>query len=489
MIPHTYPSTYATPNGQQQMVVMFLSDVAGKQKWLDYIPVKLQGTVPNTYDNNGFIPVVATTATGETVPFKDYVPVFVDSSATDAWQVNNVGYIPYNYLSFSSAALNLDLLSGSLDSRVTFTRASGATRFNASGVLETVATNVPRFDYDPVTLAPRGLLIEGARTNLALHSEAIDNAIWFKAGGVSVSANAGTSPAGTEDAELATITSSTFGREIQQSVSALAVGTTYTLSVWVKPNSSFTGVFQLAYYDSATALNTTGITLTGTDWRRLSFTFTVTTLATAPRIRILGFANGAVGESLFIWGAQLEVGAFASSYIPTTSSQVTRAADVAVMTGTNFSSWYNQTEGTFFAEFSTQNNTPSAWPSAVSVDPNAVQRGHSVGFANNSTGLIRPASASRDASGLVEAASAAISAGLNTKVAGVVSNDLRNVSANGQAVVSNTVVRTVPSVTHLRIGWSQLTLPSVDNLLFGHIRRIAYWNTRLTNAELQSLTS
>ena len=65
----------------------------------------------------------------------------------------------------------LNFTTGVLDSRVTLTRAlNTATRVNSSGVIETVNANLPRFDYDPVTLVPKGLLIEEQRTNLGVYS-------------------------------------------------------------------------------------------------------------------------------------------------------------------------------------------------------------------------------------------------------------------------------------------------------------------------------
>ena len=66
--------------------------------------------------------------------------------------------------------LDLNFVSGTLDSRVTFTRASSATRVNASGVLEVITSGNPRFTYDPVTLSALGLLIEEQRTQLLLNS-------------------------------------------------------------------------------------------------------------------------------------------------------------------------------------------------------------------------------------------------------------------------------------------------------------------------------
>ena len=71
------------------------------------------------------------------------------------------------------------------------------------------------------------------------------------------------------------------------------------------------------------------------------------------------------GSSIYAWGAQLEAGAFPTSYIPTTASTVTRSADLASMTGTNFSSWYNFNQGTFF--------TKATWPYPNNVNINYAQ--------------------------------------------------------------------------------------------------------------------
>lgn len=68
------------------------------------------------------------------------------------------------------ASLNLSFMSGSLDPRVTFTRASTATYFDATGTLQTAAANAPRWDYDPVTHVLRGMLVEEGRTNVLLNS-------------------------------------------------------------------------------------------------------------------------------------------------------------------------------------------------------------------------------------------------------------------------------------------------------------------------------
>lgn len=71
---------------------------------------------------------------------------------------------------FQSSMQEIDFTSPTLDPRITFTRSSGGTYWDASGTMQTAGNNTPRYDYDPVTLAFRGLLIEGQRTNLLLNS-------------------------------------------------------------------------------------------------------------------------------------------------------------------------------------------------------------------------------------------------------------------------------------------------------------------------------
>ena len=184
MIPRTFPSTYAS-NGQQQMVVYFLTSTTGLQRWADYIPVKLtQGGVENSYNNNGYIDVaVISRPTATQQAWKEYIPVYLDDAATDAWRVNAVGYIPYGYALFNGASMMMDLTNGgNLDPRVTFSRASNATLVNSAGA---------------VAYAPH---------NLLTFSESFDNSAWNKAT-TTVTANSLTAPDGTTTADLITSSS------------------------------------------------------------------------------------------------------------------------------------------------------------------------------------------------------------------------------------------------------------------------------------------
>ncbi len=186
-------------------------------------------------------------------------------------------------------SLGLDfMMPGVLDPRITFTRASTATYFNSAGVMQTAAVNAPRWDYDPATLALRGLLIEEARTNVVLNS-----------------------------ATLST-----------QSVTVTAQ--VYTLS--------FYGTGTITKSGTATgALVGTGV------GQRVSQTFTPT--AGSLTLTVTGSVTN----------AQLEAGAFATSYIPTTSAAVTRAADACSMA---VGSWYDATKGTLSAEYAIEGVNP-----------------------------------------------------------------------------------------------------------------------------------
>ena len=174
---------------------------------------------------------------------------------------------------------------------------------------------------------------------------------------------------------------------------------------------------------------------------------------------------------------------FASSYIPTTTATVTRAADVASITGTNFSSWYNQTEGTVFAEFGPYGNT------GTSANPGIVQ-------ANNGTGANRVALFA----GLTTVPVFAIDntsvnqAYLNTpgvlsptvtsKLSGAYrSNDFAR-TVNGGNLATD-ASGTVPTVNQLQIGAGLGGIAGLN----GTIKRLTYWPVRLANTTLQSITT
>ena len=233
--------------------------------------------------------------------------------------------------------------------------------------LQTAPINAPRFDFNPTTGESLGLLIEQSSTNLELYSQSFDNAYWNKANST-ITTTANIAPDGTQTMQLfvpnngATIGAAT---NLYRSVT-LAAGS-ITLSVYAKAKelTTFTlqdgsgngGNFNLS---TVTPINVgTGVaTITSVGNGVYRCVATIASAGANPNwffYATAGTANGYNG--IYIWGAQLEALAFPTSYIATTSAQVTRASDNASMTGTNFSSWYNNgAQGTFYSDLNFINN-------------------------------------------------------------------------------------------------------------------------------------
>lgn len=279
-------------------------------------------------------------------------------------------------------ALNLDFTSGVLDPRITFSRSTSGSIINSSGFIETVTANTPRFTYDPLTLLPLGLLIEEFRTNLILRSAEIDNASWTKVDNT-ITANSIVSPDGGTNADLCT--EGVAGTaNISQGVTVTS-GAIATASCFVKLGT-LADWFQLSLVDTATgtvgvrawfnlqvgivstisilggSANTSArITRYGNDWFRLEVTMSIA--ATTGYTMSFASAGGDAlttrvnNSTYYLWGCQVEcdfsfpnASTFASSYIPTTSATVYRNIDSAKITGSNFTNFFNATQGTVVAE-------------------------------------------------------------------------------------------------------------------------------------------
>ncbi len=386
---------------------------------------------------------------------------------------------------------------------ITFTRASTATFFNSAGVLTSAATNAPRFDYNPSTLAAQGLLIEESRANLFTYSAQFDDAAWLKGG--TISANEIVAPDGTLSADLLTAANTTFSGSLRQTPTVTSA-TAYTISAFVKKNnwryvglrfstSTFGATEQVPFYDFDTdAVSNGGVTgatitrtLVGNGWVRLAMTFTSTSTSGTSQIWITD-SNGATApakagtESVYVWGAQLEAGAFPTSYIPTTTTALTRAQDRAVVN--TISPWYNSVAGTIYAEFSltlpaSGGNQFFTQTSDNSYNNRIVNNISSTAFPNTST-------VSGGTSDGFASTAGAVTANTTVKVAAAyASNDLA-ISLNGGTVATDNTV-TIPSgLTRFDLGSDHL---GFNNVKAGYLRRITYYPTRLSNAQLQAITA
>jgi hypothetical protein len=183
-------------------------------------------------------------------------------------------------------------------------------------------------------------------------------------------------------------------------------------------------------------------------------------------------------SGIFLYGAQLEVGAFATSYIPTVASTVSRSADVATMTGTNFSTWYNQAEGTFIVGTGLLASFNFPVPFMVADSAAATTKRIQIYLSGTA-----PTYRVTDGTDQVAINTAAVAIpGVSAFSTAYKLNDFA-ATVNGATVVTDTS-GTVPAVNTLYIG-NQAS----SQFLNGHIRAIAYYNTRLPNTQLQTLTA
>tara|TARA_R100001463_G_scaffold42850_4_gene89596 strand:+ start:3954 stop:4910 length:957 start_codon:yes stop_codon:yes gene_type:complete len=192
-------------------------------------------------------------------------------------------------------------------------RSTTATRVNSSGLIETVAVFIPRIDYGGGTAV---ILNEAASTNLLLHSQDFDNTYWKK-NSSTVTANTTVAPDGTTTAETFALGGTDLARVFRNNTTTGGSSDT-TFSIWLKGTAGQTVTLECGSASSV-------ITLTA-DWVRHSLTNTTHTTATTVRV-INRATNGNNATDLYAWGAQLEQTSAATSYIATTSAQVTRAAD------------------------------------------------------------------------------------------------------------------------------------------------------------------
>jgi hypothetical protein len=245
-----------------------------------------------------------------------------------------------------------------IDPRFKFTRDGAASYIDRDGVLQVngAPANQPRvgFNYEPdsdgVLQLVQGITVEEQRTNLLLRSEEFDNASWtlsrVLAFGNGSQSNAISAPNGSFTADKITESTETGVHTIRQSVTILS-GVSYTLTVYAKSGersglaiNSFDGTNKRATFNLATgaiqgfdAGVAASIAPAGGGWFRCSATITSasTSFLAIFEIANASFTTNYTGDGtsgIYLWGAQLEVGSFPTSYIPTTTATVTRPADL-----------------------------------------------------------------------------------------------------------------------------------------------------------------
>jgi hypothetical protein len=373
--------------------------------------------------------------------------------------------VPSLDLRFADNKSLVDAVTGA--SLVTFTRASSGTVTDSAGVLQTAATDVPRFDHNPTTLESLGLLMEEQRTNLLLRSEEFENASWTLFGTASRTANTTVAPNGATTADSVTLPASSG---IFQLVTGSA-STAYTFSVWVRCDTTQT----VRLVINTNLIDPTVLTVTATSsWQR----FSVTKTTSVGTLTVTAQVDTGGNNTFYLWGAQLEAGAFPTSYIPTTTAAVTRSADVASIGSSAFSGFYNQNEGTVFAQY----------------DQVAGGGGRICEFSDGST------------SSIPFFVSGSVKASMNIFVSGVNSGRIDSGTAPSPGVFVSAIASFAPADRALctdgglmTTSTSPATLPVLNAVQIGadtvggsrrngRIRRLTYWPRRLPDSTLQAVT-
>ena len=374
-------------------------------------------------------------------------------------------------------------------------------------VLLTAAAGQARFDHNPNTGESLGLLVEEQRTNLLTYSAQFDNAAWTKTT-ASITANTVVSPDGALTGDKLIEDTNNAVHRVERTVT-ISASTAYTFSFYAKAaersvvysRNDSTGANANAAFDLTNGTvqfqgsgQTASISSVGNGWYRCIVTATSGVGVTSGNFRI-SLSNAAVSndsavtytgngfDGLFIWGAQLEAGAFPTSYIPTVASQQTRNADAALMLGANFASWYNPGEGTLYAEGVIPFVGGSGFPSFLSVDDGTSGDAIELSMWDAASDSVRYV-VWDGGTAQASIALATYTANSNFKLAGVYKLNDFAASYNGGAAQTDTS-GTLPIVNLARIGQNR----TGGNSLNGTIKRISYYPERLTNAQLQALTS
>lgn len=378
--------------------------------------------------------------------------------------------------------------------------------------LLTAPANVARFDHNPVTGESLGLEVEEQRTNLQTYSEDFGNASWLKVN-ATIEANVIVAPDGILTGDKLVESATSGEHKVYQNITTIAG--VYTYSVFAKAGGrdylvlreNLDGNFVNTFFNLATgsivstgASRTSSIVNCGNNVYRCAVIATATAASKAMGIGAsnTGTTVSYLGDGysgIYLWGAQLEAGAFPTSYIKTVASQVTRAADSASMVGANFSEWYRADEGTLYGEFYESYNTSILTiinNGGVSLNTNGttpcieiIPRPNDVNFSARGVGGGGVSSIS------VPIPAVARPAGTTSRTALTYTTDplgsITAVSLNG--TISTNALKSANSmigINQLEIGKQVTSGVTIGTRYF---RKVSYYPIAVTSTQLQSLTS
>lgn len=372
---------------------------------------------------------------------------------------------------------------------LTFTRALAAYAPNSAGVLQLFASGAPR-------ITDRGLLIEGARTNLATYSSDWTDSSWSNSN-VTVTAAAATAPDGTLTATKLSPTTSA-GATMVKNVGAVAA-TAASYSIYVKKGSGATDANKFIMrnlttatilvngtlnYDTGVWTTTTGnaalVSTLANGWYRITL-YASSGITSGDSIQIYtGFTGSSetAGEYAYFWGAQLEAAAFASSYIPTTTASVTRPADVCSIAVSGISY-----PATLFAEFERVVDTGGS-EIYLALDDGSTNNESLVFVKSTDLAALQVLTSGATQADLSVAGAVAINT--STKAAGRIATNDAIIAKGGVLSSQDTSVTNPATPTTIRLG----SRFGGSLVCFGFIRRAAAWSDNpFSNANLQAVST
>lgn len=397
---------------------------------------------------------------------------------------------------FTDVLATLDLLPDDVAGIVgTFTRATPAVYFDAFGVMKTAAAGQIRIDYDPLTGAFRGILIEQESENFALHNTDFDNAVWIKLRGSADTVTPIAAPDGTLTA-YKFVENTEDNSHLFYDGFNFEAGKTYTWSEYFKAggrdivdvrlhNAAFGTNVQYRFdFAAETAAQITAgtndsgyIEDIGGGWFRVWVTADATVTAAANCYVFLhdGVGNNYLGDGVsgvYPWGCQVEEGEAPTSLIITGATPVTREADKLMLA---LDDWYNPAGGTLYLEATAP--APQIARNALAIDDNT----------GDNYIMLRSSSAPArvDAGGVVSAN--LVSSWWNgsaSRLAFAFQDNDFALSQDGATVVTDDSGVVPAGLTQMQVGGRRGT-----TFFNGHIRRVVYWPQRLPNAELEAMSS
>jgi hypothetical protein len=371
--------------------------------------------------------------------------------------------------------------------------------------LQTATANTARFDHNPTTGESLGLEIEEQRTNLSTYSDDFANAAWTKSG-TTITADTIVSPDGTLTGDKLVENTVNTSHSVNRTITVVTA-TSYTFSCYAKlgernrfrirfGTSGGAGTF-LGSVDfdlvsgtiiGSSSVTSSSITPVGNGWYRCVATDTSSGTSLGCAIFLIDSETnttytGDGYSGIYIWGAQLEAGAFPTSYIATVASTVTRSPDAASMTSTNFSSWYRADEGSTYIESIKNGNRDFA--QLANFNNGTTSNQIAIGFGSASNPLRQDVNDGGVSQASITAIANTTALGTVLKVAAAYKTNDFAASGNGGAA-STDISGTVPTITQVGIGYRS----AGTALTFtGTLKKIAYYPARLTDTQLQALTT